>query len=697
MATFDTQGAGLVQLGRRTKSNARPAPRPLVRGEARWALSVLPPHTMWRLDEVVQPGRAGQRVAPWMPAAVPLLRQILADAEIETRLVRFGDDPFEYPPELFELTRFHYWRGTTIESHLEDMERVAQKTPEFFEAMVEGMLAGGESVFGFSVYRLNAGVTLQVARELKRRRPECRIILGGPEAGESPEDLRMPWIDAVVSGMADRVVVALVSAALNDELQALDLPEVWLNPALADKPPVEHAAAYVALSSHEVPVMDYAEVLDLLEHERSPVVPVLLNVGCPFDCGFCTNRTVYPEFIRSPADRVVREIQGIVENWESRFHGEPETLRVMFCDATVNAEPAQFDAVARALCDAELPSWVEFDANVVVDGRVTPQRAALMQKAGFRNLFFGLESASHAVRRDMKKPGRMEAVVRGLESLKSHGSQMSLAAGLVIGWPTESDADFEESLSFVERMGEAGALRALAITLLAVFPGAQNPTLLDDNRGEHRGLLWERPVPAGSIQVRGRRFLEVYERLSTSSVHVISALEPAVIHRWMLEHEDEDEIEAWVQRFDPNALDKDEYEERDDAEERARPRAERDRGEEARAAEAPEPDEPDAPDEPDPGLAVAEQLRPLVNSVSFELQGVMATETGWLLALERSGESLQLRIEPQRPDAPAYRSVRGISYSYQNWKREALSLQDFDQLIGALVSGLPGLEAPIFG
>src|ERR1043166_7276852 len=90
-----------------------------------WVLTEAPPYTMFQLDQLrLGDSDGSSRGGAWMPAALPVLTQILRNAGIKTRVSRFYDDPFQYPPALYESCRYFYWRDVSVAEHVESLRRI---------------------------------------------------------------------------------------------------------------------------------------------------------------------------------------------------------------------------------------------------------------------------------------------------------------------------------------------------------------------------------------------------------------------------------------------------------------------------------------------------------------------------------------------------------------------------------------------
>src|SRR5262249_47149381 len=85
---------------------------------------------------------------------------------------------------------------------------------------------------GFTCYVWNIERTLWIARELKRRRPRVRIVLGGPEI--TPDNawvLETPDYDFAVIGEGEQTFAQLLLGLLGDDVPPVSVPGLYVPPS----------------------------------------------------------------------------------------------------------------------------------------------------------------------------------------------------------------------------------------------------------------------------------------------------------------------------------------------------------------------------------------------------------------------------------------------------------------------------------
>lgn len=474
---------------------------------------------------------------------------LLAQAGIRARVVRPLDPPFLVPTGVAHASRVTLTFDPRIAERMAAMAREYRESPAFFDTIVDDLLAGSERVVCLSLFRNNVDVSLWIARLVKERRPSTYVVLGGPEAIEEPPALQLPWVDAVVGGDAEAVMVPLMRALLEGRpALASGLRNVFLSPAL--DPGATDPAMRPPLPTPPLPVIDYQPLMPLFVGDEDATVPLLLNWGCPYHCAFCSNRGIYSRFAPGSVERLLEEMDGILLRWRALHDGSPPQIGLQLSDATTNALPAQFDELLRGVID-RTSKWGQrpfLRGQTLFDARITEERVRLWTEANFGNTFFGLDGASDGLRRSLQKPGSMAQVIAAMETYH-RGGRGGLTFGMPVGIPGESEEHFREAERFVE-----GALKLegtiLSITVLpyVFFLSAQDPALGRMNRGERRGVLWRADVPGGDPAERARRFMRLFE-LIDGRISTTSPIAPYLALPAMLPDEDPARLEDWMNRY----------------------------------------------------------------------------------------------------------------------------------------------------
>src|SRR5438552_1661288 len=99
------------------------------------------------------------------------------------------------------------------------------------QALVEALVQRRPWMVGFTCYVWNIERTLWIARELKRRQPAVRIVLGGPEiTADNAWVLETPDYDFAAIGEGEQTFAQLLLGLLGDDVPPLPIAGLYVPP-----------------------------------------------------------------------------------------------------------------------------------------------------------------------------------------------------------------------------------------------------------------------------------------------------------------------------------------------------------------------------------------------------------------------------------------------------------------------------------
>lgn len=182
-------------------------------------------------------------------------------------------------------------------------------------ALAEAALAG------LSLYTWNVRYALEVARRAKLRRPELRLVAGGPSVPRRPDDSQRfldahPWIDALVLGEGERAFADIVRAVRSETALGTIAGVVAREPSgliVGPKRPRLEGDGFAGVGS---PYLD-GTFDDLVTAGEIPAITAAVletNRGCPFACTFCDwGQATHSKVNELPSERIERELDWIAE------------------------------------------------------------------------------------------------------------------------------------------------------------------------------------------------------------------------------------------------------------------------------------------------------------------------------------------------------------------------------------------------
>ncbi len=342
-------------------------------------------------------------------------------------------------------------------------------TDRYGDSRLADLVATDEPDFvGLSLYLWNAERSLHLAREVQRRSPRTKVLIGGPEV--SPDNafiLGQAGFDVAVSGEGEETLVEVLEHLLTGR-SAEGLGGVAVRQHSRVGPFGPPRAALFPLSSYPSP---YLEGLVPVEPERSVYLEGAR--GCRSKCTFCFYPKVQSALRLLDAPRVETLVRALREK------GARE---IAFLDPTFNHRP-DFEAVLEALTRANPDRAVSFFAEVRPEG-LSATHAGMLARAGFHRLEIGLQSVNAKTLKRVQRGGNPAMVAAAAKMLRAEG--IDLLIDLIVGLPGDTADDVARGVDFLEQHGLGGGAQVFP---LSVLPG----TAMRDTAAQD-GLIFE-PTP----------------------------------------------------------------------------------------------------------------------------------------------------------------------------------------------------------
>lgn len=276
---------------------------------------------------------------------------------------------------------------------------------------------------------------MTAAAEIRRRRPDVRIVVGGNYATRMVERWTEPhpffaWVDAFVMAEGEEALPAIV-----ERWQAgRDIHDIPGVVSVVDGTLVRRPPRPVRLDQVGAP---YFDDLPLGRYfAPGPILPVHASRSCAWRCAFCSIPFASGTFRSRPAAATVDQLEHL-----AAAHG---TRTFMFVDEILTLRVLR--EVAREIVDRGLD--VRWYGETRFARGFTRDLAELLYASGCRRLNFGLESYNQRVLDLMEKGIRVEHVDQTLRHVLAAGIAPHLF--VIHGFPGETREEAERTIAYAE-------------------------------------------------------------------------------------------------------------------------------------------------------------------------------------------------------------------------------------------------------
>jgi len=283
----------------------------------------------------------------------------------------------------------------------------------------------------------------RMARAVKASDSSIVTIGGGSHFGAlGPQALRrIPELDFAIEGEGEQAFSALL-AALESGAPVSQVPRLHyrLNGHLSANPSggllnLDELPPMWSALDGSIDLGRYAETV--LQGSARRTIYIEAGRGCPFACSFCATAPFWERKYRvKPVQRIIDEMRFLYEHFG--YDG------FMLVHDLLTVDKRFINDFSDAMTESRLP--VEWMANHRTDINLHGLLPK-MKTAGCWAMFFGVESASARLQKEMRKGLKREGVVSTIRGLSDLG--IASTCSFVIGFPDETS----EELSSTIRMG----------------------------------------------------------------------------------------------------------------------------------------------------------------------------------------------------------------------------------------------------
>jgi anaerobic magnesium-protoporphyrin IX monomethyl ester cyclase len=273
------------------------------------------------------------------------------------------------------------------------------------------------AVVGYSVYTGSQTYYRDLNLRVKEAVPGAVSVFGGPHPTYFPEFVQEPGVDAVCIGEGEGAILDLVSA-LEASRPLTGIDNWWFKRgADVERNPVRDLENN--LDRLPFPDRELLFEKDALSRQ-SGIKHFITSRGCPYDCTYCFNHAL-AEIYRGKGkrlrqmsvERVIEEVKEVQARYAMQFVVFLDDLFIVYVD-WLRELAGQFPR------EVGLPFFCNVRANLV-----TPEKVALLKRAGCVSVGMGLETGNARLRNDILKRNLSdEQIVEASRLIREAGIQL---------------------------------------------------------------------------------------------------------------------------------------------------------------------------------------------------------------------------------------------------------------------------------
>ena len=380
-----------------------------------------------------------------------------------------------------------------IEEHAEFSERyeflpfIYSRIP--VEEGVNRLLSA--NIVGFSTYVWNFRLSLEIARRLKKQKPEILIVFGGPQVPDEAEVFlsQFPFIDIVCHGEGEQVFCSIVESYPSKDWG--DIPSISYfddNGAFINHPQAPRIKDLDIIPSPYLNGLFEALMLENPQNEWLSLWET--NRGCPFSCTFCDwGSATASKVYRFELERLLAEID---------WFADKKVEFVFCCDANFgilsrDTQIAQYAADIKSRTGYPQALSLQNTKNAT-DRAYETQR--ILNTSGLSK---GVDLALQSIDKNtLESVKRANISIETYEILQQRFTSDGVATftDIILGLPGET---YESYVEGVSKLIENGQHNRIQFNNLSILPNAE---MGDPKYQQKHGMV---TVPSEIINIHGLR------------------------------------------------------------------------------------------------------------------------------------------------------------------------------------------------
>lgn len=315
--------------------------------------------------------------------------------------------------------------------------------PKLYQGWAKQIADTKPDIVGLSILGSNLANSGLIASEVRRQLPGVMIVAGGPSM--TRENLgavqeALTFADYVIEGEGEQALVEFVQC-YEQRGDFARLKQLWMKDATGNAIYTGHTALQ---NIDAIPYPDFTD-FDRSSFPNPRKLPILFSRGCILNCNYCENKWNHLTQRSRTGRNVFDELKHIVKKYDiNEYMFNDDSL---ISSKTMRHMDEYADLV---LAEGLAMPWNVYGTRV--ERLLTQPFVNKLARSGLNRLSLGIESFSSRVQKEMGKSSRYDDADKMVRLLTGEG--VATETWIIYGYPTESDADFDETLQwFVKNPG----------------------------------------------------------------------------------------------------------------------------------------------------------------------------------------------------------------------------------------------------
>ncbi len=347
----------------------------------------------------------------------------------------------------------------SVESQLEDVKvKVLDASGISIEEVRTHIVEYGPDVVGVTTFTEARHNALEVAKIAKELNAGTVTLLGGAHATHTYNQIlkAYPFVDVVFLGEGESSLVEFLGN--NRGITSYGVKGI----AYVGGEGIKSKKGTFVRSLDSLPFPNYDD-LDLYRYvdidgpcKGRPLAAVETSRGCPYNCAFCSSKSVWGNIRFKSVGRVLDELEHLTTDYGYKM--------VSFVDDIFTVDKKR----TTELCEGILNRGLQLDWKCQTrTDRVNKDTLKLMREAGCKLIAFGVESGSNKILGNINKQESKKDILRAFELCREVGIESVF--NIIVGSPGETSETLKETRQLIKECKPD----KVATAALRAYPGSK--------------------------------------------------------------------------------------------------------------------------------------------------------------------------------------------------------------------------------
>ena len=334
-------------------------------------------------------------------------------------------------------------------------------------------------IFGLSCLTAGVARANEIAGVVKERYPDSKVIFGNMHPTVlAAEVLKDSNVDIVVRGEGEETLDALYE-------------KIKTGSDYGSLKGISFRRDGAVIHNEDAPLPDLAGIPRFPYHlfkqhsERYDLGSIASSRGCPYNCIFCSQRSISGRRYRFfPSEIVIQDIEKLVTEYRCPS--------IVFVDDSFIVNRERILRLCAMIREGGFHKNTIFDCQVRGD-TVDEEVLGALKESGFRTLHFGIETASERLMKLVDKRETVRQVTDGIRMAQKFGFQIS--GTFILGLPTET----RDERKMAYRLAGELSLDYVRFNNATPYPGTKLYEIAVEEKRLNAGDNWENLNACGTL------------------------------------------------------------------------------------------------------------------------------------------------------------------------------------------------------